>query len=145
MRPLATMHLSLRRAAMSYDLTVEEKTGYLHIRVSGENSAVNLRRYLREIYETSARMGISSVLIEEDLCGAGLDSLEVYRVVSEASAETSPIISQIAYVDVNPEHSGTNVDLGVAVARDRGVNVRSFLNLGDAEEWLSRPRSTTQG
>jgi len=128
---------------MSYSLTVEEKAGYLHIRVSGENSAVTLRAYLREVYETSARMGVPSVLIEEDLHGPILSSVDVYRVVSEASAETSPIILQIAYVDVNPEHASSSVDLGVAVARDRGVNVRSFGSLRDAEEWLAGPRQAT--
>ena len=111
--------------------------------MSGENSAVNLRRYLREVYETSARMGVSSVLIEEDLRGPILNSVDVYRVVSEASAETSPIILQIAYVDVNPEHVSSSVDLGVAVARDRGVNVQSFRSLSDAEEWLAGPRQPT--
>ena len=128
---------------MSCNLTFEEKPGYLHIRVSGENSAVNLRRYLREVYETSARMGVSSVLIEEDLRGPILNSVDVYRVVSEASAETSPIILQIAYVDVNLEHASSSVDLGVAVARDRGVNVRPFRSLSDAEEWLAGPRQPT--
>lgn len=111
--------------------------------MSGENSALNLRRYLREVYEASARIGVPSILIEEDLSGPILNSLEVYRVVSEASAETSPIIMQIAYVDVNPEHASSNVDLGVAVARDRGVNMRSFRCLSDAEEWLARPRQAT--
>jgi hypothetical protein len=128
---------------MSYSLTVEEKAGYLHIRVSGENSAVTLRADLREVYETSARMGVPSVLIEEDLHGPILSSVDVYRVVSEASAETSPIILHIAYVDVNPEHPSSSVDLGVAVARDRGVNVQSFRSLSDAEEWLAEPRQAT--
>jgi hypothetical protein len=31
---------------MAYRLTVEQKAGYLHIRVTGENSPETVRRYL---------------------------------------------------------------------------------------------------
>jgi hypothetical protein len=122
---------------MSYTFAAEEKPGFVHVRITGDNSRESVRGYLREVYELCARTGVSSVLIEEDLSGARLEPVEVYRVAVEASADTTPIILRIAYVDVRAGSVRSNVDLGLAVARDRGVNVEAFGTVSEAEAWLS--------
>jgi hypothetical protein len=122
---------------MSYQFTSEPKEGFVHVRVSGENTPDNVRSYLREVYELCARTGASSVLIEEDLRGSRLDPVEVYRIIMSASADTLPVILRIAYVDLQAQDDHSNVDLSVEIARDRGVNVAAFRTVADAEAWLS--------
>lgn len=129
---------------MNYSFTYEEKTGFLHVRVSGDNAPENVRRYLRETYEAAARTGISTILLEEDLEGQALDPVDVYAIARDASAETSPIIKKIGYVDLNPERSGSNIDLGEQVARDQGVNVRAFTSVEAAEAWLTMELSNPE-
>jgi hypothetical protein len=122
---------------LDYLFSVEERPDFLHVRISGVNTADNVRRYLRDTYEAAARTGIRSVLIEEDLRGPAIGAVEVYRVASDASAQTSPIIQKIAYVDLHASRSPSNIELAVAVARDRGVNVRAFDAVSAAEVWLA--------
>lgn len=123
---------------MSYTVSVEAKRGYLHMSVTGENTPENVRAYLSEIYETCAAANVANVLIEEYLSGPPLDPVEVYRVILDSSPRTAPIIRRIAFVDLNPEHPSTNIELGEAVARDQGVNVRTFPTLAKAENWMQR-------
>lgn len=121
---------------MSYKLDVENKGRYLHVRVTGENAPENVRDYLREIYDACGSAGVPIVLIEENLQGPALDPVDVYRIIMESSARTAPVIRKIAYVDINPEHPQTNIELGETVARDHGVNVMAFSTVPEAVEWL---------
>jgi len=89
---------------MGYSCSIENKGPYLHIRVTGENTPETLRAYLRDIYEACAREHIPDVLIEESLEGPPLEPVDVYRIITESSAQTSPVIHKIAYVDINLEH-----------------------------------------
>lgn len=128
---------------MSYKLNIENKDRYLHVRVTGENSPENVRDYLREIYDACASAGVPCVLIEEDLQGPALDPVDVYRIILESSARTAPVIRTIAYIDLNPEHPQTNIELGETVARDQGVNVMAFSTVPEAMEWIeSEPGSS---
>jgi hypothetical protein len=125
---------------MSYSFSADVKQEYLHVRVSGENSPENVRSYMRQIHASAAMALIPSVLIEEKLEGPPIDPVEVYKLIRDASAETSPIIQRIAYVDLNPRRSEQNIELAVTVARDLGVNVRSFPSVEAAREWLLGPK-----
>jgi hypothetical protein len=53
-----------------------------------------------------------------------------------ASASVWPAILRIAYVDTNPEHDPKTMKFAETVATNRGVNVRVFSGLEDAEKWL---------
>lgn len=121
---------------MSYQVDIENRDRYLHVRISGDNTPENVLAYLRDIYEACASAGVPSVLIEENLQGPALDPVDVYRVILESSARTAPVIKQIAYVDLNPQHPQSNIKLGEVVARDQGVNVMAFLSVPEAMEWL---------
>ena len=121
---------------MAYQLTVEQKTGYLHIRVSGENSPEIVRSYLQEVFSVCRQRNCSVVLIEEDLRGPGLGVLDIHQIASEGSKRTWPTVRRIAYVDTNKEHSQPNMQFAETVAVNLGLNVRVFPTVKEAEEWL---------
>jgi len=121
---------------MSYTLTTSRKSGYLRVTVNGENTRENVLHYLLEVNELCVKQDCSAVLIEENLRGPSLNITEVFEVVSERSRDVSPQIRWIAYVDVNPEHSKGRMLFAETVAVKRGVNVRVFSTVADAEAWL---------
>jgi hypothetical protein len=123
----------------SYKLEVEEKLGYLHFRVTGENSFETVRQYLNHIRVESIRRGYSAVLIEEDLEGPGLSVSDIFRIASENSTQTNRYMGRIAYVDINKKHSSSNMQFAETVAVNRGINVRVFSSVRQAEEWIKNP------
>ena len=46
---------------------------------------------------------------------------------------------RIAYVDVNPEHPTAHMQFAETVAVNRGMNIRMFATVAEAEEWVRRP------
>ena len=121
---------------MSYTLVTIEKTGYLHFRVHGENSGANVRGYLAEIHSICADRQRSAILIEENLSGPSLDVGEIFRIASAGSAATAPVVHVIAYVDANPEHAPSKMQFAETVAVTRGINIRMFATVPEAETWL---------
>jgi hypothetical protein len=121
---------------MAYQLTVEQKAGYLHIRVTGENSPETVRRYLEEVFYTCLQANCPIVLIEEDLRGPGLGVIDIHQIVTEGSKRTWPTVRRIAYVDVNKEHSQSDMHFAETLAVNLGVNVKLFPTVNEAEEWL---------
>ena len=47
-----------------------------------------------------------------------------------------PVVTRMAYVDTNPDHLFERARFGETVARNRGLDVRSFPSLAEAEAWL---------
>ena len=121
---------------MGYTLTMKAKGSFLHVIVTGENTPENLQQYLAEVYKSCSEGGFSAVLIEENLSGPSLPPVDVYKIITKASSQTSPIVNKIAFVDVNPTHLPSIAVLGEAVGRDRGANVRVFRTIEEAESWL---------
>ena len=121
---------------MGYTLTLKAKGSFLHVMVTGENTPENLQKYLAEVYKSCSEGGFSAVLIEENLSGPSLLPVDVYKIITKASAQTSPIVNKIAFVDVDPTHMSSIAALGEAVGRDRGANVRVFRTIEEAESWL---------
>ena len=128
---------------MTYHLAIEAKSGYLHVRVTGENTRENVARYLVEVNQHAVRNQCAAVLIEENLRGPSLNIAEIFAVVAERSRDVAPHIRSIAYVDVNPEHSKGRMLFAEAVAVQRGVNVRVFSTVADAEQWLRDQMKST--
>src|SRR5262245_3027318 len=122
--------------SMSYQLSITEEPTYLHARVTGKNSPEAVRAYLSEIYATCVERKVSTVLIEENLEGPGLELFDIYQLINEASARTLPHLRWIAYVDVNAAHRPGNTRFGETVAVNRGVNIRCFFDLAAAKSWL---------
>ena len=115
---------------------IAERPGYLHVTVTGRNSAANVRQYLLKIHEACVQRKCTVVLIEENLRGPGLGIATVHDIVSQASKKTHPVVTKIAYVDVNREHPPGPMGFAETVAVNRGVNVRVFSDVDKARLWL---------
>ena len=121
---------------MPYALSLEDKSGYRHARVTGTNSREAVLGYTQQIYETCLARNRRMVLIEEHLAGPSLPMSSVYQVVDARVAQALTAIKKIAYVDFNPEHDLARIEFAEDVAVNRGVNMRLFATVAEAERWL---------
>jgi hypothetical protein len=118
----------------AYELTITQKPGYLHAVVTGENSRENVARYLEEILRECAARNCRRLLIEERLAGPRLGTMSVFEIAAEGSNHAQGHFNAIAYVDVNAE--GDRMEFAETVAVNRGLPVRVFSSVSDAEDWL---------
>lgn len=116
---------------MSCRMTFDSKPGYLHAVVTGRNTRENVVRYLAEVRRECQARGCTRLLIEERLEGPRLDRGDVFDVASGGAAPGLPLI---AYVDVNAQ--GTLMNFAEDVAFNRGVRIRVFGSVPEAERWL---------
>jgi hypothetical protein len=119
---------------LSYKLTVTQKPAYLHAIVTGMNSKENVAGYLEEIQRECTARNCFRVLIEERLEGPRLSTMGVFQIASDASSRVQQPFEAIAYVDVNAE--GNLMDFAETVAVNRGLPVRVFSSVSEAEKWL---------
>ena len=70
-----------------YQLTIEERPDYLHAIVTGERTAGNALRFLKEVYASCVQCGKSSALLEMRLSGPSLGTYDVYSVISARSPD----------------------------------------------------------
>lgn len=132
---------------MSYDLKVKRKEGYLHITVTGENTRDNVAGYLSEVPKQCLDHHCPYVLIEENLRGPSLNIPTIFNIAAEGSRHVRPEVRAIAYVDVNAEHDLDKMQFAEDVAVNRGVFVKLFSSVPDAEKWLIEqiPQERSQG
>ena len=119
---------------MSYQLTIIQKPAYLHAIVAGLNSKENVKAYLADVLEACKRRACNQVLIEEKLEGPRIDTINVFQIASEGSRQALGFYKAIAYVDVNAE--GDLMKFAETVAFNRGLPVRLFSSVAEAERWL---------
>lgn len=117
-------------------MVIEQKPTYLHVVVTGRNTAENVERYVEEVFQACRERGCWKVLIEERLEGPRLGALQVFEIVSRGSSRLVGLATAIAYVDVNA--SGDTMKFAEDVAVNRAVPLRVFRTVGDAESWLGR-------
>ena len=103
------------------------------MKVQGDNTAANVRRWVKEGLDVCARLNCSRVLVEEYLEGRSLGVSETFWVVEEGCRAARMLITHMAYVDANPEHKKEMVAFAEMVARNRAVNVRVFCQVREAE------------
>ena len=120
---------------MPYHLTIEENPSYLHAKVTGTHNAENARRFLVEVHEACVRGNYSAVLLEMNLSGPSLSTVSIFDVISERSPDALKL-KRIAYVDAGSERDPRQARFAETVARNRGVRVRLFRNVDDAERWI---------
>ena len=120
---------------MTYELTLIQNPSYIHIIVTGENNQDNVTQYLKDVLFECITRKCKKVLIEERLTGPRLNTLSVFDIANEGSDEASGYFDAIAYVDVYAE--GELMKFAETVALNRGLPVRVFATVADAEKWLN--------
>jgi hypothetical protein len=115
--------------------SVESSSGYLHIRVRGDNVPPVITRYLREAYEVCRESQCPNVLIEEFLEGPTLSVTEVFFLVSK-NLNVFPVVQRVAFVDANPAHDPARMDFAETVAVNRGLQMRHFSTVAEAVAWI---------
>jgi hypothetical protein len=121
---------------MDYRITIDERPGHLFVNVWGRNTTENIARYSNDVREACIRLRQTRVLIIVNLVGESLSMLDVYRTVSAGSDLARDMGMRVAYVDANPERTIDNMILAEDVAATRGIDVRTFRNVADAQTWL---------
>lgn len=117
-----------------YNLTFEDRTGYLYAFVDGENDSAEVTTlYWREILARCSENDTRKLLVEEDLPGNPSET-EVYHLASALSKLGFQRI-KIAFVDRHLDQQELN-RFAELVAVNRGVNGRIFNNAHEAEKWL---------
>jgi SpoIIAA-like len=117
-----------------YELTVEVRPDYLHASVTGDRTADNVDRFLREAYAACVDNAKSNLLLEMRLTGSRLGTFGIYRLISDRSADGARL-RRIAYVE-DPLDNVEEARFAETVAVNRAVNVRLFMDVSEAARWL---------
>lgn len=120
----------------SYSISFEQRPRYLHVTVTGTNSAETIARYIADVRDACVRLRVSKVLVIGNLDGPGVSMLDLYKVVASSSDESAGMGLRAAYVELNPLRSADNMRMAENVARTRGIAVRTFRDVETAEAWL---------
>ena len=118
-----------------YALTFESKGSLLYVTVEGRNSRENTIAYLEDIVAECGRRRCPYVLIEERLVGPRLGAFDVFDIASRQGRPLVEPIRAIAFVDVHAESDMMKFAEDVAV--NRGIPVRMFASVAEAESWLA--------
>ncbi|MFA5834310.1 MAG: hypothetical protein WDA22_12615 [Bacteroidota bacterium] len=105
-------------------------------KIQGKNKVEHVIHYLNDVHCAMEEHHCGKVLIEENLSGPGLNLLNIYHVIRTAKKTVFSLPHAIAYVDSNPAHDHNNMKFAETVARNRHINMRLFINIKDASEWL---------
>jgi len=119
---------------MAFDLKLEETTAYLHAVVTGDNTKDDVVGYLQALMHECRLRGTARVLIEERLTGPRLGPVDVFDIAAQGSNEAAGIMQAIAFVDVYA--IGDTMKFAEDVAVNRGLPIRMFDSVVDAEVWL---------
>ena len=95
-------------------------------------------RYMEDVIRECLSRGCRNVLIEERLEGPRLGKLDIYQMVSEGAVRFAGKLDSIAYVDVNAMDS--SMQFAENVGSNRGIPVKVFATVHDAEKWLVHQR-----
>lgn len=120
---------------MAYHTAFIQGNGYIHMKVQGENALQTVLDYTAEAYQECVRRNCWKLLIEENLQGPAMTLTDVYHAASKGTERAEqPIL--VAFVDINPQHSKQNMEFAELVALNRGLNIRVFENLQEAQAWI---------
>ena len=123
---------------MEYQLTIVERSAWLHARATGANEPKNLLRFLRDAYAACIERDRTALLLETRFSGPSLATSTIFGVVTERSTDGARL-RKVAYVNGNDDSSPEKAKFAETVAINRGVNVRLFHDVAAAEGWLSEP------
>lgn len=123
---------------MNCSVDIEQKDEFLHAVVKGECSLVNATACFNEIYGACIFYRCSNVLIESQLSGASLDSMEMFDLVKKNYVKANSIGMRIALVDMVTDHDENGIKFGENLALISGMHIRVFKELNEQQmiEWL---------
>lgn len=124
---------------MSYEIQFEQRGGFVHALVTGENSKENISAYLADIRAECEKTDCYRILVEENLEGPRLATFDVIAVASEGATAAPGIFEAVAYVDMTM--SNPRLDFLENVVINRGMPVAIFDSVKKAEQWLSSRQS----
>ena len=117
-----------------YEVGFERRPEFLVAHVSAPKDSVEVSLgFLREIAEECRRGQYGRVLVVEDIPN-NLSTGEMYEVASRVPKFGGHGLV-IAYVDLQAEHHELNL-FAETVAVNRGVLVKCFRTVAEAERWL---------
>lgn len=119
---------------MNYEFITDETKNYFHVILKGKDSVNVSLDYWGRIFNLIREKGLKKILIEEELDGA-LTALDAYKVSTKLVELAQDVHSKIAFFDRMPDHSSNN-NFGETVAITRGVKIKVFSSLINAEKWL---------
>jgi len=119
-----------------YSLHLEQKQGYLHARITGENTPEVTRRYVLDLIDACRKADCPAVLIEENLEGPRMNIGELFEIIQDLHAEFRSTIQLAAMVDVNPRRSDENLRFVEDASVNRGAGVAAFPTVEKAEAWI---------
>ena len=120
----------------SYRISIEQRTQYLYVTVTGTSSVETIARYIADIREACVRLRVFKVLVLANLDGPGVSMLDLYKVVASGSDDSTGFGLRAAYVELNPIRSDANMQMAENVAHTRGIPIKTFRDVASAEAWL---------
>jgi len=120
---------------VTYSITCDRREGYLLVRVQGPNTPETIRRYLEEMLLICLQEKCPNVLVEEALVGERLNLGSIFQIIEEKSPRSHPGLRLVAFVDVNASNP-SNMKFAETVAYNRGVSLRVFETVAEAEVWM---------
>lgn len=128
---------------MSFSLKFEQKSTYLHVTVTGQNSRETAALYVQEVLRECIARNCNRLLIEERLEGPRLPMLDVFEIVADVSKKAVGLLKAVGYVDVNAK--GDLMKFAETVALNRSLPMRVFSTVAEAEQWLLSKESSEPG
>ena len=122
---------------VEYRSTLADTPSYLHASVVGPRTPENARRFFKEVRDACVARGHTAVLLEMGFTGPSLDTMSIFRIISESSEEGTKL-QRIAYVQAS-NTDPAKPRFAETVAVNRGVNVRLFPDVASAAQWLDTP------
>ena len=121
---------------MAHTLKIRNQGSYLHLIAEGDSTAEDVAGYLSEGLKKCIELRCPNVLIEENLKGPSLSIFAVYEIVTKICWQAASVVRHVAYVDTNPESKKEVNQFAETTAVNRGLNVRLFETVSEAENWL---------
>ena len=123
---------------MAHTLKIRNQGAYLHLIAEGDTTVEDIAGYLTEALKKCTELHCSNMLIEENLKGPSLGIFAVYEIVTKICWQAASIVKQVAYVDISPEHKKEVNQFAETTAVNRGVNIKLFETIAEAENWLQK-------
>jgi len=120
-----------------YDLTFDERPGYLFAHLQGDTISVEvIRDYIAEIVVKSNATGKQRIMLYRDIPAVLPESQTFFTVSASLEALRGKKVAL-----VNPHTAlDREVEFGVTVGLNRGGNYANFNDVDTAERWLLAER-----